>query len=363
MNQQLATWNDQALLLSDSTSFNTDWWRYWYQNALLILHRPSPTISRPDPHTLHTCYNAAKSLIQLSFIRVNKGLTDFTWLELHYQVMSGITLLFLVWNSPDTRTVAKNEWITFKSCLSQWGFVLDRLTERWDRMKRPKQVLVKLADATVEAVERDFVNSSSRSDEVKRQKRARDQDRRRSIMEQLGSPGVLLGDSGTNKRGFDFSQMTRTEDSFGIGNSVQGVSPTSSNSGLVQNLTFQAFDISNAAHQATEGVPQLSWSVPQPSNEATQRQQPFDVIDPSMTADVSAMLADEIWPCLGPYDNTGMLGGFGLFEYFPMPMAGVEDTEMQGQGLSSRVDGVVTDSVLNFRESWEEGEGTGNSAE
>ncbi|KAH6962208.1 fungal-specific transcription factor domain-containing protein [Ilyonectria sp. MPI-CAGE-AT-0026] len=361
MNQQLATWNDQALLLSDSTSFNTDWWRYWYQNALLILHRPSPSISRPDPQTLHTCYNAAKSLIQLSFIRVNKGLTDFTWLELHYQVMSGITLLFLVWNSPDTRTAAKNEWITFKSCLSQWGFVLDRLTERWDRMARPKQVLVKLADATVEAVERDFVNSSSRSDEGQRQKRVRDQDRRRSIMEQLGSPGVLLGDSGTNKRGFDFSQITRVEDAFGIGNSVQGVSPTSSNTGLVQNSTFQEFNISNAAHQTTEGVPGLSWTVPHPSNEATQHQQPFDVVDPSITADVSAMLADEIWPCLGPYDNTGMLGGFGLFEYFPMPMAGVEDTEMQGQGMSSRIEGVVTDSVLNFRESWEEGEGAGSA--
>ncbi|KAK7430645.1 hypothetical protein QQZ08_002687 [Neonectria magnoliae] len=78
VNEQLAAWNDQALLLSDLTTFITEWWRYWYQNALLILHRPSPTISRPDPQTLLTCYSAAKSLIQLSFIRVHKGPTDFT---------------------------------------------------------------------------------------------------------------------------------------------------------------------------------------------------------------------------------------------------------------------------------------------
>ncbi|KAF7551861.1 hypothetical protein G7Z17_g4691 [Cylindrodendrum hubeiense] len=362
MNQQLAAWNDHALLLADSTSFSTDWWRYWYQNALLILHRPSPANSRPDTQTLHTCYNAAKSLIQLSFIRVNKGLTDFTWLELHYQMMSGITLLFLVWNSPDTRTIAKNEWITFKSCLSQWGFVLDRLTERWDRMARPKQVLVKLADATVEAVERDFVNSSSRSDEGQRQKRARDQDRRRSIMEQLGSPGTLLGDSDTNKRSFDFSQITRTGDALGIGNSVQGASPTSSNNGTMRTPAFQPFDISNPTNQPTEAVSQFPWAVPQPSNEAPRHQELFDGIDPSTTADVSAMLADDIWPCLGSYDNSGVLGGFGLFEYFPMPMTGADDIEMYGQGISTRVDGVVTDSVLNFRETWDDGESNHSNA-
>ncbi|KAH7121885.1 fungal-specific transcription factor domain-containing protein [Dactylonectria estremocensis] len=352
MNTQLAAWNDQALLLSDSTSFGTDWWRYWYQNALLILHRPSPTISRPDPQTLQTCYGAAKSLIQLSFIRVNRGLTDFTWLELHYQVMSGITLLFLVWNSPDARTAAKNEWITFKSCLVQWGFVLDRLSERWDRMARPKQVLVKLADATVEAVERDFVNSSSRSDEGQRQKRARDQDRRRSIMEQLGSPGFTLGDSGT-KRIFDFSQRPRPEDALGMGNSVQEASPTSSNSGLMQNPAFQPFVLSQPPE-----APQFSWPVP---NEPLQTQPLFDGVDPSMAAEVSAMLAEEVWPSLGPYDNSGVLGGFGLFEYFPMSAAGVDDVEMLGQGMPARVDGVVTDSVLNFRESWENGDGTENN--
>ncbi|KAK7408707.1 hypothetical protein QQX98_009123 [Neonectria punicea] len=341
MNEQLAAWNDQALLLSDSTTFSTDWWRYWYQNALLILHRPSPTISRPDPQTLLTCYSAAKSLIQLSFIRVDKGLTDFTWLELHYQVMSGITLLFLVWNSPETRAAAKSEWITFKSCLAQWGFVLARLTERWDRMARPKEVLVKLADATVEAVERDFV---SRSDEGQRQKRARDQDRRRSIMEQLGSPGISFGDAGSVPRGFDYPRA-RPDDALGMANRLPMASPTPSSGGLMQNPAFQPLDLSTPT-VPSQAVPQFSWAALKPSDEAPQG---FDGVDP-------AMLADEIWPCLGPYDNTGVLGGFGLFEYFPM---GVDDVEMQGQGMVGRADGVVTDSVLNFRESWEE-EGGGD---
>ncbi|KAK7430646.1 hypothetical protein QQZ08_002688 [Neonectria magnoliae] len=213
--------------------------------------------------------------------------------------MSGITLLFLVWSSPETRAAAKAEWITFKSCLAQWGFVLARLTERWNRMARPKEVLVKLADATVEAMERDFV---SRSDEGQRRKRARDQDRRRSIMEQLGSPGI--------------------------------------------SFAFQPFDLSTPT-VPSQAVPQFSWAALKPSDEAPQG---FNGVDP-------AMLADEIWPCLGPYDNAGVLGGFGLFEYFPM---GVDDVEMQGQGMAARADGAVTDSVLNFRESWEEEGGGGD---
>ncbi|KPM44491.1 hypothetical protein AK830_g1986 [Neonectria ditissima] len=331
MNTQLAAWNDEALLLSDATSFSTDWWRYWYHNALLILHRPSPTLSRPDPQTLLTCYSAAKSLIQLSFVRVTKGLTDFTWLELHYQVMGGITLLFLVWNSPETRAAAKAEWITFKSCLAQWGFVLSRLMERWERMARPREVLVRLADATVEAVERDFVNSSSRSDEGQRQKRARDQDRRRSIMEQLGSPGMSFGDAGSVQR-VEYARA-RPDEALGIANPLPITSPTSSSGGFIPNPAFQPFDLSASGQPA----PQFSWAALKAPDQTPQG---FDGVDP-------AMLADEIWPCLGPYDNAGVLGGFGLFEYFPM---GVDDVEMQGQGVAARGDGVITDSVLNFRE-------------
>ncbi|KAH6876335.1 fungal-specific transcription factor domain-containing protein [Thelonectria olida] len=352
MNQQLSSWHDQALQLSDSTSTSTDWWRYWYQNALLILHRPSPTNSRPSSQTLQTCYNAAKSLVQLSFIRVNRGLTDFTWLELHYQVMSGITLLFLVWNNADARATAKSEWISFKSCLSQWGFVLSRLTERWDRMARPKEVLVKLADATVEAVERDFVNSSSRSDEAQRQKRVRDQDRRRSIMEQLASPGRSAGESGgSDCRGF------RLDDVLGAGNPLQRPSPASSNSETMHPSPFRPLNMPNAAEYTSGQVPQFQWAPPPPpSNQPQhqQQQQPFDAVDPAVAADMSTMLADEVWPYLGPYDNTGMLGSFGLFDFFPMSMTGVEDVDMGGQGTAARVDGVVTDSVLNFRESWDE---------
>ncbi|CAM1501199.1 Fc.00g103610.m01.CDS01 [Cosmosporella sp. VM-42] len=353
MTQQLATWNDETLSLTESTGPNIDWWRYWYQNALLILHRPSPTNSRPHSQNLLTCYGAAKSLIQLSFIRVNRGLTDFTWLELHYQVMSGITLLFLVWDSPEARATAKAEWITFKSCLAQWEFVLTRLTDRWDRMARPKEVLVKLADVTVEIIEKGMMKSTGGTNEGQRQRRAKDEDRRRSIMEQLGSPGNSSGGQTAihNQEIPDLSQSANAGETLGNRNDFYKHFPNSNNTSTLQDLPVELFDAPTMESQTNQHIPQLSWQDLQPPPQ----HQGFEGVGSSLTTDVSAMLADEVWPSLGQYDDTGVLGSFGLFEYFPMSMTGTEDFDDSGTGAGVRTDGIITDSVLNFRENWEDG--------
>ncbi|KAH7109023.1 hypothetical protein EDB81DRAFT_930318 [Dactylonectria macrodidyma] len=107
------------------------------------------------------------------------------------------------------------------------------------------------------------------------------------------------------------------------------------------------FGVSNVATQATKAASQLSWTLPQSANETLQNQQLLGGVDPSVVAEVST---EEVWPPLGPYDNSGVLGGFGLFGHLPMATAGIDDVEMQGRGRPARVDGVVTDSVLNVRE-------------
>ncbi|KAF7558067.1 hypothetical protein G7046_g5870 [Stylonectria norvegica] len=351
MTQQLAAWNDEALTLSEPTGPNMDWWRYWYQNALLILHRPSPTNSKPSSQTLLTCYEAAKSLIHLSFIRVNRGLTDFTWLELHYQVMSGITLLFLVWNKPEARATACKEWITFKSCLAQWEFVLTRLTDRWDRIARSKEVLVRLADATVESLEKGMMSSAGGSNAGHRQKRADDEDRRRSIMEQLGSPGAAPGGppSARGQREANHSQSLNVgEGARVMDQTYEGLS-SANRPTILQDPPMESFELPNSVCQTNQSDAQYQWPNPQP----TQQQQGFEEVDLPMTTDISTMLADEVWPSLGQYDNTGVLGSFGLFDYFPMSIPGEEDVDPTSSGMAMRVDGVMTDSVLNFRDNWD----------
>ena len=349
MTQQLAIWKDEAMTLTEPGGPNIDFWRYWHCNALLILHRPSPNNAETHKHGQLTCYEAAKSLIQLSFIRVNRGLTDFTWLELHYQVMSGITLLFLVWNSPEARSVASNEWITFKSCLAQWEFVLSRLTERWDRIARPKEVLLRLADATVEVVEKGMVKPSGGHNEGRHRKRAADEDRRRSIMEQLGSPGSSSTMRQT-RPGTEQTQLPPVDETSPNGTHLYQASPSSQAVVLPQDPTLDTFQAS-MQYQPNSDMPQSSWS----HMPLDPRNQGFEGTEVPMAMDVSSMLADEVWPSLGPYDNTGVLGSFGLFDYFPMSMTGNEDMDVSGVGMAGRTDGVITDSVLNFRETWDDG--------
>lgn len=99
-------------------------------------------------------------MIQLSFVRQSKGLPDFTWIELHYQFCAGITFLFTLWTSLEVRNRAKAEWTMIKSCLAQWEIVLGSMVKRWPKVSRARDILVKLADLTVEIVEREMMGTS-----------------------------------------------------------------------------------------------------------------------------------------------------------------------------------------------------------
>lgn len=107
---------------------------------------------------------------------------------------------------------------------------------------------------------------------------------------------------------------------------------------------MEPYQVPSMQYQANSEMAHPPWPHMQLDPHATN--EAFEGIEVAMTTDVSSMLADEVWPSLGPYDNTGVLGSFGLFDYFPMPMTGMEDVD---------VDGVITDSVLNFRETWDDG--------
>ncbi|KAL3461867.1 fungal-specific transcription factor domain-containing protein [Aspergillus heterothallicus] len=193
MAQALKAWNDEALSFADGSRYTVDWWRYWYHNSLLLLHRPTPNAAAVGPDSLSTSYAAAKNVIEASFIRLHTGLLDFVCVDLHYQFMAGITLLFLIWNSTDIRQTATEEWTSFKSCLVQWELVLDAMAIRWDRASRAKEVAHKLSNATVSIVEREMSRPTTTEGVVHRgasKTLLRDHDRARFIMQQLGSSGA-----------------------------------------------------------------------------------------------------------------------------------------------------------------------------
>lgn len=352
MARALSLWHDEAANLSDPSNFSLDWWRYWYQNALLVLHRPSskaPTLNNQDSWA--TCYTAAKTTIQLTFIRANKGTGDSTWVDVHYQLMSGIILLFIVWNRPEVRQMAKSEWTTFKSCLVQWEMVLERLAIRWERLARSREVLVRLCDATVDVVEKDMGNSSHRRRDRRPRYLTKERDRRRSIMQDLASPRI-------NPR--DQTMHSLNENPVILARQPGPGYPTAQSDN-----SFQADQITHPSSileaQTTRNFPigtsDLAQSVSPPSwPQQVGGQWPADSADFSIPMDLSTMIGDDVWADFGAYDMSSMPANLGFFEYLPIPMPGTEDSTMSGGGNFGRTDAALTESVLNFRGTWDEGE-------
>lgn len=161
---KLEKWHRDTASVVHLGDFDTDWWSYWYYNTILILCRPSPTTTATrDQHSAESVLSSAKNMIHLSFIRINKSCADITCMELHSQLMSGITMLFLILRNPETRASAQKDWLAFKSCLVEWQCVMDRISDRWQSMTRTRDVLTRLADAAVDVIERDM-GRSKRSD-------------------------------------------------------------------------------------------------------------------------------------------------------------------------------------------------------
>jgi hypothetical protein len=150
MGEKLHDWLEKAKQRGNLEGPGVEWWEFWYQSARLILHQPTPGASKDS---LLTAYEAADTMVRLSFIRSHKDLPSFTWMDIHLQAMSGLTLLFLVLKSPDARKKAVQSWIAFKSCVLEWRVVLDKLAIRWKSMAKTQEVLGRLADETLGAIE------------------------------------------------------------------------------------------------------------------------------------------------------------------------------------------------------------------
>jgi hypothetical protein len=318
-------------------------------------------------------------MIQLSFIRVHKGdkglMDSISWVDLHYQFMGGITLLFLVWNSPNVRERVKEEWTSFKSCLVQWELVLEGMVSHWDRVTRAKDVLMKLADATVDIVERDMTKSSNTNMAQRPTVRlTRDRDRRISIMQQLGSPGLGLHDNNNitpappqrhyaSHANNYHGQPVGTAEANDMPVTVAPQEPSRIHMTDCPPLPLPGIHAHNpgpspaagdrsgiAREDNTDDQPPSSpfW----PNTTETSHHDPFKSTAPAMPfslpTDLSVMFNEEVWSTFGAYENTTMAmpGDFGQFDYFSMPML-------------SGVDAAWADSVLNFHGSWGDGCGPG----
>ncbi|KAF4338663.1 purine utilization positive regulator [Fusarium beomiforme] len=344
MARRLKAWNSVALTLTDSDGHNINWWGYWYRTALLILYRPSPL--RPNLSASDTllCYEGAKDLIQLSFLRINEGLMDFTWIDLHFQFMSGVTLVFIVWKNTEARMKAKEDWISLKSCLFQWKTILEKLGARWERIARAREALSKLADATIDLVEKDMMRSAGGghrlpihhdSGEARR-------DRRRSILQQL-------------RRQDSDSMLQRNSAHVGGDTGMQDSSPLDTNAELSRGgmrSTYQS-NTSSESHQrsaasASEYAPQSlseNWTA---FDSSTNTQQQEFFADIQGQSNMSSMLTEEIWPLFDLSDVAVAPDELNFWSYFSAPMLSADEMGSSQLNTTGRVDESFTNSILNF---------------
>ncbi|KAF9781926.1 hypothetical protein IL306_012694 [Fusarium sp. DS 682] len=344
MARRLKAWNSVTLTLTDSDGHNINWWGYWYRTALLILYRPStlrPSLSASD--TL-SCYEAAKDLIQLSFLRISEGLMDFTWIDLHFQFMSGVTLVFIVWKNTEARMKAKEDWISFKSCLFQWKTILEKLGARWERIARAREALSKLADATIDLVEKDMMRSAGGghrlpihhdSGEARR-------DRRRSIIQQLQRQ--------------DSDSMSQRNSAHVRGDTtMQDSSPLDTNAGPSRGAIIQAYEstiniesqqrpTASASEHASQSFGE-NW-VALESSTNIQQQEFFGGVQGQ--SNVSSMMTEDIWPLLDLSDVAIAPDELNFWTYFSAPMLGADDIGTSQFNAMGRADESFTNSILNF---------------
>ncbi|KAG9252514.1 fungal-specific transcription factor domain-containing protein [Emericellopsis atlantica] len=356
LDRRLSEWNATAQGLADTDGHDMDWWGYWYHNALLTLHRPSPARPTLCNADLAFCFSAARNLIQLSFIRIHKDIMDFTWVDLHYQFMSGITLVFLIWNSVEGRREAKKDWISVKSSLFQWKFVLQRLAHRWSGIARARVALAKLADATTNLIEGELASSSGHAVHAHREANVPDVERRRSILQQF--------------RPSEAGSLTRNNParSF-IGATDQTNTPWPA-SRVPENAVHQDWTRScaTATHEQRDNLPTgicnaqdqsltplaggltgQDMSVPlTPSGRG-------EMTPLGETTGMASILADGLLPLSGTMNDSQAPADFAFWEYFSAPMLGMDDIGLPVLNSHANFDGPFTSSILNFHDELDNG--------
>lgn len=332
---RLKGWNEVAQNLADSGGYNINWWGYWYRTALLILYRPSPLRPNPDTSDTLSCYTVAKDLIQLSFLRISESLAEFTWVDLNFQFISGITLIFIIWKTSSAREKAKDDWVSLKSSFLQWKLILERLGARWERISRAHEALSKLADATIKLVEKDLMRPAGGTLHLQASHDETESRRSqwRSIIQQLHGLSQQTSVQTTDQQGSRIPHLG-ADTHMGIAQTINSDRGPADQEQTVDNrreLLTRADGEVWTAFDAEPSLTQETWSGPQAVNNTSH--------DPT----------EGLWPALDLSDVSSIPEDMDFWTYFSAPMLGVEDMATANFNYGGRPGESSTNSILNFQ--------------
>jgi hypothetical protein len=222
-------------------------------------------------------------------------------------------------------------------------------------MARTRDVLTRLADATIDIVEKEMTKGLAPARSIShRQSTTLDRDQRRSIIQQLGS---LSGVQHEYVHQGHHSEHVMHDAPSGI--------PYDEDDPLrnLANIAEVAGRLPSSSGMDNQPRPSPSQDhVTPPYSNAQYYRPPQSVQNATFFdhTDLAAILDSEVWSGLQPSDAS-MQPNFGIFDYLSMPTAGPETVGFPILPLAfgARQDGVFTDSVLNFHSTMDGGQGGG----
>jgi hypothetical protein len=99
---------------------NQAYWDTVYNNSILLLHRPNSSVQYPSTEAISISYEAACKLIAGIKILQREGKLDVLWKSVHQLFMAGLTVIYSLWQSKETRdrNPVGNSIATLQSCAS-----------------------------------------------------------------------------------------------------------------------------------------------------------------------------------------------------------------------------------------------------
>lgn len=106
---RLRAWKDEiptSMEDQDSIYSLKSWWEAHYCVALSLLHRPNPRVPSPTTESLQTCFDISLQSIQAIKTLQRQGRVGVVWAWVHHLFLSGLTMIYCIWESTEVRNGA-----------------------------------------------------------------------------------------------------------------------------------------------------------------------------------------------------------------------------------------------------------------
>lgn len=142
-----------------SSFLSKEWYEVLYNNAMLMLFRPSPTLSDTgDSSTLQKLYSSSKQAVVLYALLHRSRKINYSWITLHSVFMAGLTYLYALSRHFRERRGLSSTGATLDSDPNPIDIVNDTracsnvlvaVSERWNALRHCHEVFDRLSDAVL----------------------------------------------------------------------------------------------------------------------------------------------------------------------------------------------------------------------